>query len=104
MSNGEEYAGPWNEGKSPEFGEEWKYIQDPKQHVRETNGLLNEPIEGTERTDESVQENNRNLSAERKSEIDTATEPVNGVMSWSIYSDDVIAETRKQKRKRTSGK
>jgi Mn-containing catalase len=104
MSNGEEYAGPWNEGKSPEFGEEWKYIQDPKTHVRETNGLLNEPIEGTERTDESVQENNRNLSAERKSEVDAASEPVNGVMSWSIYTDDVIAETQKQKRKRTSRK
>jgi len=102
MSNGEEYSGPWNEGTSPEFGEEWKYIQDPQTHVRETNGLLNVPIEGTDRTEDSVQENNRTLSAERKADIDEAS-PVNGVMSWSIYSEDVVAETRKQ-RKKSSGK
>jgi Mn-containing catalase len=103
MSDGEEYSGPWNEGTSPEFGEEWKYIQDPKKHVRETNGLLNEPIEGTDRTDDSVQEDNKTLSAERKSEINDATQHMDGVMSWSIYSDDVIAETRRQ-RKKSKGK
>src|SRR5215204_3299238 len=59
MSDGEEHTGPWNEGQSPEFGEEWKYISDPKQRVKETNGLLNEQIEGSERTDESVQEDNK---------------------------------------------
>lgn len=31
--------GPWNEGRSPEFGEEWIYVKDPGRQVRETDGL-----------------------------------------------------------------
>jgi Mn-containing catalase len=40
MSKGEDFKGAWNEGKSPELGEEWQFIDDPLQHVVETNGLL----------------------------------------------------------------
>jgi Mn-containing catalase len=104
MSNGEEYSGPWNEGQSPELGEEWKYIRDPKQRVKETNGLLEEQIEGSDRTDESIQEENKLLSAERKMEIDAASKPVNGVMSWSIYSPEVMAEAEKQRTKKSGSK
>jgi Mn-containing catalase len=105
MSDGEEFTGPWNDGQSPEFGEDWKYIQDPKRHVRETNGLLNEEIEGSERTDDSVQQHNKSLSAERKKQIEDATLPKEGVMSWSIYSADVVAEAKRQRGKKTkSGK
>lgn len=82
MSRGEDFKGPWNEGKSPEFGEEWKYIEDPIEHVRMTNGLLKEKTEGSERTEKSVQKNNQKLSAERKSEIEEATATKNGEMSW----------------------
>ncbi len=85
MSEGEDFRGDWNEGMSPELGEEWRYVSDPLQHVRETNGLLNERSQGTERTDSMVQETNRALSAERKAEIDDATFPEGAIMSWSTY-------------------
>lgn len=87
MSKGEDFKGGWNEGKSPLLGEEWQFIDDPLQHVRTTNGLLNEKIEGTTRTDKSVQAANKKLSAERKKVVDKATAPVNGLMRWSVYED-----------------
>jgi Mn-containing catalase len=104
MSQGEDFKGPWNEGISPEFGEDWKFIDNPVEHVRNTNGLLDEQSEGTDRTEEYIRETNKNLSAERKAEIDSAA-PVNeGVMSWSIYSDDVTAEVNRQSQSGKKGK
>ncbi|WP_113922676.1 manganese catalase family protein [Cognataquiflexum aquatile] len=87
MSKGEDFKGPWNEGKSPLMGEEWQTIEDPLQHVRDTNGLLDEKAKGTERTEKSVQSANKKLSAERKQTVDNATAPKNGIMSWSVYQD-----------------
>ena len=84
MSDGEYIGGPWNEGLSPEMKEEWQFIEDPISRVSETDGLLNEKIEGTERTEKTVQKANKALSAERKDEIDRATNPpANGVIDWS---------------------
>lgn len=84
MSDGQYIGGPWNEGKSPEMGEEWQFIEDPISHVTETDGLLNEEIEGTDRTEKTVQKTNKTLSAERKDEIEKATRPsIEGVMDWS---------------------
>ncbi|GAB2618348.1 manganese catalase family protein [Emticicia sediminis] len=88
MSKGEDFKGTWNEGKSPLLGEEWQFIDDPLQHVRETNGLLDEKIEGSNRTDKSVQTANKKMSAERKKVVDDATVPINGIMSWSVYEDE----------------
>lgn len=85
MSDGELVTGPWNEGKSSDMNEEWQFIEDPVQHVFETNGLLNEEIEGTDRTDKTVQKANKILSAERKTEIDRATKPSDGAISWSDH-------------------
>lgn len=87
MSKGEDFKGPWNEGKSPLMGEEWQTIEDPLRHVRDTNGLLDEKAKGTERTEKSVQSANKKLSAERKQTVDKATAPKNGIMSWSVYQD-----------------
>lgn len=87
MSKGDDYKGPWNEGKSPLLGEEWQTIEDPVQHVKDTNGLLNEKINGTNRTDKTVQTKNKILSAERKAEVDKATAPIEGIMSWSVYEE-----------------
>lgn len=97
MSNGEEFEGPWNEGKSPIMGEEWQFIANPVEHVRQTNGLRDEKAKGTKRTEKSVQENNKTLSAERKAEIDAATLPENGFMSWSVYEEQVEAKANKAK-------
>lgn len=83
MSQGEDFKGPWNEGKSPEFGEEWKYIEDPIEHVRQTDGLLREQTEGSTRTEKSVQKSNRLLSAERKGQVEEAMTTINGEMSWN---------------------
>lgn len=93
MSKGDEFKGPWNEGKSPELGEEWQVINNPLEHINETNGLLDEKSEGTNRTEESVQENNKKLSTERKGIVDAATMPKNGVMSWSVYEEGLEENT-----------
>lgn len=87
MSKGEDYKGPWNEGVSPLMGEEWKTIEDPIQHVRETNGLLEEKSRGTDRSEKSVQTANKKLSAKRKDEVVNATAPKNGMISWSFYQN-----------------
>lgn len=97
MSKGNDFDGPWNDGKSPEFGEDWVMIKEPLQHVLDTNGLLDEKATGTDRTDKSVQKDNRALSAKRKSEIDTATSFKNGMMQWSNYSDNQKKDPSKKK-------
>ncbi len=99
MSNGEDFRGPWNEGKSPEMKEDWQVIDKPLEHVQETNGLLDEEAKGTQRTEKTVQKDNKALSAERKVEIDKATLPKNGVMSWSVYDESVEAKSNKSKTK-----
>lgn len=83
MSNTDEFRGPWNEGVSTQLGEQWQYIEDPIQNVRETNGLLQEEITGTERTEEEVANMNSALSNERSTEINAATPTEN--MQWSNY-------------------
>lgn len=95
MSKGEDFKGPWNEGKSPEMGEEWQFVEDPLEHVQQTDGLLDEEIKGSQRTEQSVQKNNKSLSAERKEEVDEATRPENGYMSWSVYEEGEERKSRK---------
>jgi len=96
MSKGEDFKGGWNTGKSCELGEEWQFIDDPLQHVIETNGLLEEVAKGTQRTEKSVQSANKTLSEERKSAIDAATIPLNGIMSWSVYEEGLETERNGQ--------
>jgi Mn-containing catalase len=84
MSNGQEVRGPWNEGVSPELGEVWQYVDDPIAHVAATNGLLNQGIEGTERTESFVRKMDEDLSKERSAEVTAAT-PM-GEKQWSSYS------------------
>ncbi len=99
MSKGDgDYKGAWNEGKSPEMGEKWQYIDNPLEHVKQTNGLLDEKAKGTKRTEKSVQKNNKTLSAERKAEIDETTLPENGIMSWSVYEEEVEAKSKNTKK------
>jgi Mn-containing catalase len=83
MSNGQEVRGPWNEGVSPELGETWRYIDDPIAHVASTNGLLDQEMEGTERTETTVEKLNKELSKERSSEVTAATP--DGENQWSNY-------------------
>lgn len=94
MSNDEEIRGPWNEGQSPEFKEEWRYIDNPVEHVSETMGLIDEVPSGTARTEKSVKKYNMTLSEERKTLIDAANAPVDGVMMWSVYGDDLAGVSK----------
>lgn len=97
MSDGEHIGGPWNEGKSPEMKEDWQFIEDPISHVKETDGLLHEKAEGTDRTEKTVQAANKALSAERKDEIDRATRlTADGVMDWSGNSGQKTKKSSKQ--------
>ena len=89
MSKGDDFKGGWNEGTSPELGEQWQVIEDPLNHILKTNGLLDEMAEGTERTQKTVQTDNKALSAERKAEVDEASLPENGEMSWSVYKQEL---------------
>lgn len=97
MSKGEDFKGPWNEGKSKELGEEWQLIENPYEHVLATHGLVDEKAKGTQRTEQTVQKDNKELSAERKAAIDEATKPSNGIMSWSVYEESQAAEATNQK-------
>lgn len=105
MSSGNDYSGPWNEGPSSKLGESFQYIEDPIMHIAETNSLLDEQPQGTDRTAETVQELDRTVGQRRRQEIDTAV-PSSGVLQWNMPEQN---ETTKEKsgskqRKRKNGK
>jgi len=87
MSSGNDFKGPWNQGDSTQLGESFVYIEDPIQHVMETNGLLNQ--DGQQRTDKEVEKMDRQMSDLRSQEINTAA-PI-GEQSWNdtIQSEDI---------------
>jgi Mn-containing catalase len=85
MSSGGDYKGPWNEGKSTGLGETWQFIEDPIQHVLNTQGLKNEQVEGTSRTIEKTKELDKKMSKLRSEEISEAS-PVKDIQ-WSSYSE-----------------
>lgn len=91
LSNGKEVRGPWNEGESSRLKEEWQYIADPINEVRDTDGLLHREPEGTERTEEEVLQTDKKLAEERSNEILSSIPK--GEMCWCNY------ENQKNKRK-----
>lgn len=90
LSKGDPHRGPWNEGQSTQLGETWQYIEDPIQHVRETNGLVDREPQGTDRNDKTVTKHNDALALERSEEIKNATPDAD--IQWSKYR----AETEKK--------
>ncbi len=80
FSKGEDYRGPWNEGKSSRLKEEWQYIENPLEEVRRTNGLVDRQPQGTDRTEEQVAQKDKQLSEERSKEVLSATPEKD--MSW----------------------
>src|SRR3954449_8385615 len=55
MSNGKEVRGPWNQGQGPwPAGEEWDYVADPVAYVAETQGEVQQKVEGTKLTPAAV--------------------------------------------------
>jgi Mn-containing catalase len=82
LSNGEDFRGPWNEGKSPELGETWEYISDPIEHVRKTKGMT-EGHKKTSRDPKEVEKKNKELSKKKFEEIKKAMPK--GEAQWSKY-------------------
>ncbi len=90
MSDGTDIRGDWNSGQGPwTRGEEWVYIADPLKQVRETQGLVEQPVEGTSHSAQDVDRLNREMSQMRSEEIRAAV-PM-GAARWSEY-----VRTRKQ--------
>lgn len=82
MSSGNDFRGPWNEGKSTKLNDEFKYIEDPIKHVMETNGLLKPQNDESITTKmEQAAQMDRELSQERSQEVNMAA-PI-GEQQWS---------------------
>ena len=86
LSNGANVRGPWNEGQSPDLGEDWVYIEDPITHVIESKGMLDHRVEGTPRTMESVEKMNEEMSKRRSEEVKQRLPK--GGNQWSAYPQD----------------
>ena len=93
-SMGEDARGPWNEGESIGLGEEWLYVENPRQQVLETDGLTELEPQGTPRTEASVRSADKKLSKQRSSEIRKATPEKN--LQWSQYDSQDTKAPRRQ--------
>jgi Mn-containing catalase len=86
MSSGNSFRGPWNQGETPVTGETWQFIEDPIKHVLETNGLLNQEIQGTPLTPDTAAGLEKTLSKERSEEVNS-TVPI-GEQQWNKPLDE----------------
>src|SRR5215203_2564141 len=86
MSNGDEDArGPWNKGKGPwEKGEQWEYVEDPTEQVRESSGQKEKQPAGHDRDPNAVAAIEKELAAKRSAEVNEATPDKD--LFWSEYS------------------
>lgn len=87
LSSGADFRGPWNKGTSSQLGETWQYIDDPLSFVHDTDGLSDVEPSGTDRTDKSIEQKNRELSKQRSKEVKSATATEN--IKWSDYAAEV---------------
>lgn len=85
MSSGNDFRGPWNEGPSTQLGETFQFIEDPIQHVIDSNQLVDQEASGTERTEKEVQKMNKTLGKERSAEVNAAAPP--GKQQWNKPED-----------------
>jgi len=83
LSNGTKARGPWNQGKSTKLKEEWQYIDDPRSHVTETDGLTRQPVQGSDRSLEEAGKKSQALGSQRSKEIKKAVG--SGTNQWSSY-------------------
>jgi Mn-containing catalase len=95
MSSGNSIRAPWNQGESTQLGETWQYIDDPVQHILETNNLLDQKTTGTDRTEDKVQKMNSELGKAKREFVD-ASAPM-GPLQWNaaLSNDDI--EPKKNK-------
>jgi Mn-containing catalase len=103
MSNGNDYRGPWNEGKTTRMGETYQYIEDPIRHVMETNSLIDQQIQGSTRTQDEVERMNKELSEKRSKQVNDSSpkgeQQWNEPMRGSSVSGDTGTTTSSTKNK-----
>jgi Mn-containing catalase len=103
MSSGNDFRGTWNEGPSTKLNEEFQFIEDPIQHVMQTNGLVNQEISGTDRTQSTVKKLDKQMSKLRSEEINSATAP--GAQQWSDgFTNGIEQDGTTSKRKKNTAK
>lgn len=84
LSPGDDARGPWNQGQGPwRQGQQWVYVDDPLDHVRKTNGLLEQAVAGGEREMGVIEQINKDLSRQRSQEIKRNIP--SGENHWSEY-------------------
>lgn len=82
MSDGASARGPWNEGVGPwKDGQQWQFVPDPIQAVRQTNGLTELKPSGPSR--EEAEEKDKKMSQQRSEEVLRALPE--GQNQWSAY-------------------
>lgn len=88
MSDGPGVRGPWNQGQGPwKRGEEWVYIEEPHEHVVETNGLVDQPIVGNQRSPAELADLEQELSRTRSKEVKQSGSN-GGSSQWSAYPQE----------------
>jgi Mn-containing catalase len=92
MSSGNDFRGPWNQGISTQLGETFQFIEDPIKHVMETDGLLNQEAQGTDRTESEVQAVNQSLGSQRRAEVDVAMSL--GEQQWNDPEAELADQTK----------
>ena len=110
FSNGNDYRGPWNEGPTgptPELSETFQFIDDPIKHCLETNGLRNQEINGTDRSEESADELSKELSDLRSDEVNSASTMTD--MEWNapvsqLFNEEETGTKNSKTKKITTGK
>lgn len=84
MSDGNEVRGPWNQGQGPwPKGQQWSYIDTPVEHVRQTRGLSEQPMESTGESSRDIEQMNKAMAEKRSAEV-KESQPA-GERGWSEY-------------------
>lgn len=94
LSSGNDFRGPWNEGKTTQLGETIQYIEDPIDYVIKTNGLLEHEAGGTDRTPEAVQKIERQQSNIKSTEVNSASPDEN--LHWNTDPIEHHEQSTKQ--------
>src|SRR3954453_3378686 len=96
MSDGAAVRGPWNQGGEAWNGtQEWEYVADPLQKVRETDGLTTmKPTKGAV-SPEQAEKLTRQMSEMRSKEVLSALPT--GKNQWSDYPQRDVASPGKKK-------
>jgi Mn-containing catalase len=93
MSDSASARGPWNQGQGPWTEGEWKYVADPIQHVRQSEGLTrHKQPQGTSLSFAEADKLNRQLSQTRSQEIRRAVP--RGENRWSKYPEEMLDDRK----------